>query len=169
MSLEVLEYTEKAGRAPAMRVALTWLGRRRELPLVPDVRQGAARLPLAHVFSGFETDTRRLSPREFATVISLVRPLGPVKDYISEIAVVEQGAVVAEKAIEVNGPLHHGGYHFYQHSYDAENGLYTVLLVKSDSGLTSVYAGFFLVCAGVFWQLWLKPARAYLQRAQGKC
>jgi cytochrome c biogenesis protein ResB len=83
---------------------------------------------------------------------------GPVRDYTSDVSVVEQGAEVARKAIEVNHPLHYGGYHFYQHSYDSENEAYTILSVTSDSGLSVVYGGFILLCLGSFYGCWVQPA-----------
>ncbi len=79
-----------------------------------------------------------------------------ISDYISELQIIENNKVVAEKDIEVNHPLHYGGYHFYQHSYDAEAGQYTVLAVTSDTSLALVYAGYLMLCIGVFWQLWLR-------------
>lgn len=79
-----------------------------------------------------------------------------ISDYISELEVVKNNKVVAEKNIEVNHPLHFGGYHFYQQSYDAEAGQYTFLEVVSDTGLNLVYAGYVMLCVGVFWQLWLR-------------
>jgi len=79
-----------------------------------------------------------------------------ISDYISELEVIKNNKVVAEKSIEVNHPLHFGGYHFYQHSYDAQAGRYTILMVVSDTGLNLVYAGFLMLCIGVFWQLWLR-------------
>jgi hypothetical protein len=78
-----------------------------------------------------------------------------VKDYISELEIVQDGKVVAAKAIEVNHPLHYGGYHFYQHSLDEDaRGRYTVLMVVSDSGLNLVYGGYMMLAAGVFWHFW---------------
>ena len=79
-----------------------------------------------------------------------------ISDYISELEIIEDDKVVAEKDIEVNHPLHYGGYHFYQHSYDAEAGQYTILEVTSDTGLALVYGGYLMLCIGVFWQLWLR-------------
>src|SRR4030042_3905760 len=51
---------------------------------------------------------------------------GAVGDYISEVQVVKNGSVVAEESVEVNNPLHFGGYHFYQSSFDPEARKYTV-------------------------------------------
>ena len=66
-----------------------------------------------------------------------------VRDYISDLEIVQDGQVVAAKNIEVNHPLHYGGYHFFQHSYGEDKlGVYTVLLVVSDSGLNLVYSGY---------------------------
>jgi len=86
-----------------------------------------------------------------------------VSDYVSELQIIKDGKVAAEKNIEVNHPLYFGGYHFYQHSYDAEGGQYTVLMVTSDTGLGLVYAGYLMLCAGVFWQLWVRSAFAKMK------
>jgi len=78
-----------------------------------------------------------------------------ISDYISELQIIENNKVIVEKNIEVNHPLHFGGYHFYQHSYDDQAGQYTVLAVVSDSGLNVVYIGYMMLCVGVFWHFWL--------------
>lgn len=98
-----------------------------------------------------------------AYLIMASRP-GPIKDYKSSLVVVDEGQQVAAKVIEVNDPLHYGGYHFNQQSYDIREGQYTVLGVKSDSGLWPVYTGFFLLCAGIFWLFWAQPAWSYLMK-----
>ncbi|MHC4681862.1 MAG: cytochrome c biogenesis protein ResB [Planctomycetota bacterium] len=79
-----------------------------------------------------------------------------ISDYISEIEIVENDKVVGAKDVEVNHPLYFGGYHFYQSSYDDQAGRYTVLSVHSDTGLFVVYAGYWLLCLGVIWHLWLR-------------
>lgn len=79
-----------------------------------------------------------------------------VRDYISDVQVIKDGKVVAEKNIEVNHPLHFGGYHFYQSSYDAQEHKFIVLSVVSDTGLNLVYAGYLLLGIGVFWHFWLR-------------
>ena len=87
------------------------------------------------------------------------RPINrAVRDYVSELEVTVDGKVVAQKDIEVNHPLHFGGYHFYQSSYDDKAGQYTVLSVYSDTGLYVVYAGYWMLCLGVIWHLWLRHA-----------
>ena len=79
-----------------------------------------------------------------------------ISDYVSELQIIENDKVVAEKDIEVNHPLHYGGYHFYQHSYDDQAGQYTILMVVSDTGIAVVFAGYWMLCIGVFWHLWLR-------------
>jgi hypothetical protein len=92
-----------------------------------------------------------------------------ISDYISELQVIRDGRVVARKDIEVNHPLHYGGYHFYQHSYDDQAGEYTILTVASDTGLGLVYGGYLALCVGVFWRFWLrrsaKPADRLTEKA----
>ncbi len=88
-----------------------------------------------------------------------------IRDFISEVEVVENDKVVAAKDVEVNHPLRFGGYHFYQSSYDDKAGQYTVLSVHSDTGLYVVYAGYWLLCLGAAWHFWL---RYTLTRAKSK-
>ncbi len=79
-----------------------------------------------------------------------------VSDYISKLEVVKDGQVVAEKDIEVNHPLSFGGYHFYQSDYDHVGHQYTVLSVTSDTGLRLVFIGYWALCIGIIWHLWLR-------------
>jgi len=79
-----------------------------------------------------------------------------VSDYISDLQIIKDGKVVGEKDVEVNHPLRFGGYHFYQSSYDDKAGQYTVLQVVSDTGLYVVYAGYWLLCLGAIWHMWLR-------------
>ena len=79
-----------------------------------------------------------------------------IKDYVSELEVVREGQVVAEKDIEVNHPLYFGGYHFYQADYDHEAGQYTILSVHSDTGLRLVFIGYWALCIGILWHLWFR-------------
>jgi len=79
-----------------------------------------------------------------------------IKDYKSSLTVLDGGEPVLRKIIEVNKPLHYGGYSFYQSSYDQERGHYTVLSVTSNSGLIFVFGGYLFLCVGVIWQCWLR-------------
>ncbi len=79
-----------------------------------------------------------------------------ISEFISRLEIVKDDKAVAEKDIEVNHPLAYGGYHFYQQDYDKEEGQYTILSVTSDTGLAAVYAGYWLLCIGVFQHFWLR-------------
>lgn len=83
----------------------------------------------------------------------------PIKDYISRVDVIQNGVVVKSADLEVNHPLHFGGFHFYQYSYDNKQHQYTVLQVVSDTGLSVVYAGFILLVAGTVWYFWFTRLR----------
>jgi len=89
-------------------------------------------------------------------LIYITQPQQMVRDYYSDLTVIEDGKEVATKTIEVNHPLHWQGYHFYQHSYDSQAGQYTILSVTSDSGLYMVYSGYWLLGIGIFWQFWFR-------------
>ena len=80
---------------------------------------------------------------------------GMVRDYFSDVQIIENGKAILEKTIQVNDPLYYGGYHFYQHSYDSRNGQFTVLMVASNSGLYGVYAGYWLMVSGIIWHMWI--------------
>jgi len=82
-----------------------------------------------------------------------------IRDYFSDVVIIANGKEVAGNTIEVNHPLHYGGYHFYQHSYDSQGGEYTILSVASDSGLYAVYGGYWSLCLGIFWQFWFRQIR----------
>ena len=82
---------------------------------------------------------------------------GPISDFISELEITDQdGRVLAKKDIEVNHPLQYGGYRFYQSGYDEKAARYTVLQVVSDTGVTIVFAGYWMLCIGAFWHMWLR-------------
>lgn len=94
----------------------------------------------------------------------LVGREGAVSDYKSRLTVLDRDDhALLGQVIEVNSPLHFGGYHFYQHSYDTEGERFTVLSVRSDAGLALVWLGFALLCIGVAWLFWVRPARAYFK------
>jgi len=88
----------------------------------------------------------------------------PVKNYESAVEVLG-GEEAVPQVVAVNRPLHWGGYHFYQVSYNPRGHSYTVFSVVSDSGLWAVYAGFILVVVGVFWHFWVE---AILSRMTNK-
>lgn len=79
-----------------------------------------------------------------------------IRDFISDLKVIDNGKVVAAKSIEVNKPLCYGGYCFYQSSYDHEKESFTILSVKSNSGIGLVFSGYIFLMIGVVWRLWFR-------------
>ena len=114
-----------------------------------------------YVFERFEGFSHRGEDGLQLSYVS--QGLRVIRDYLSEVMVIENGKEVASKVIEVNHPLHYGGYHFYQHSYDSEAGKYTILSVTSDSGLYVVYGGYWLLCLGVLWQFWFRHVIGHIK------
>jgi hypothetical protein len=157
---------------PAMHVRVTRAGREMTRWLLPGRDEPYASIDLAPLFPDGEAprpdEDRREQPEDgqggsappeppeerLTPGLYLVRPDLPVRDYYSDLAVLDGGETAAEKTIEVNDPLHYGGYHFYQSDYDHEAGRYTVLQVVSDSGLWLVWVGMVLLVAGAFWRFW---------------
>ncbi len=134
----------------------TWL-------IVPKNRD-YARLPLVDLLGLEKKDDHGEHAHQRQLNLYLHKMTGQISDYKSELLVQEEGQVVDRKTIEVNDPLHYGGYHFYQSSYDDKKEQYTVLSVSSDSGLALVYIGFALTVGGMFWLFWFKPIWVYLSK-----
>lgn len=73
-----------------------------------------------------------------------------IKEFRSRVAVIEDDNRIAlTKEIRVNHPLQYKGYAFYQSGYNPKDPDWTGLEVSRDPGLGLVYAGFFLLNAGV--------------------
>ncbi len=128
-----------------------------------DLRQAAA-LPIGPAL-GLTKNGPRGQQQDGDAFLLLLPQDGAVRDYKSRLQVLGvNGVHLAKKVIEVNDPLHFGGYHFYQHSYDTRQGRFTVLGVRSDSGLNVVYVGFALMCFGVAWLFWFRPLWAAIRK-----
>jgi hypothetical protein len=145
---------------PAMEVLLSYKDRQLQEWLVARGPERPVDLSLAPLL-----DSQTPEGKDHGSAyLRMAKRRGPIRDYKSRLVALEEGQQVATKDIEVNDPLHYGGYHFYQYDYDHERGQFTILSVRSDSGLWPVWAGFFLLCAGMFWLFWLQPAGTYLVR-----
>ena len=104
-------------------------------------------------------DSARAWHEAGSPVLYFQSPPVAVKDYKSALVIVQDGKEVARKTIEVNSPLHYGGYHFYQYDYDRVSGSYTVLAAVSDSGLYVTYAGFATLGGGAVLTMILPSVR----------
>ncbi|MCX5675559.1 MAG: cytochrome c biogenesis protein ResB, partial [Planctomycetota bacterium] len=138
---------DPASDVPAMEVELAYGDRTSTEWLLPDPGAELARLSLAPLVRG-RTPGHGDMDDAMAPELFLLRPVGDVSAYKSDIEVHQDDRKVASQVIEVNEPLHWGGYHFYQHSYDSRNESYTILSVVSDSGLAAVYLGMALLALG---------------------
>jgi len=133
---------------PEMSVRLVREGRIVEQVLQPQPGRPELRLSLAPLYDGEQAWAAAGNPW-----LRLLPPRPVIKDFKSALVVRDGDRELARKTIEVNDPLHFGGYHFYQFSYDPEGGRYTVLSVVSDQGLSLVYAGFVLLIGGLVWHV----------------
>jgi hypothetical protein len=150
--------------SPAMEVWLRGEGQEKRAWLIPGGPGEDAQISLAPWLGSAEgpgAGQKQVEREAAGPELLLVAPMGEVKSYQSDLAVLDKGRLVQRQMVEVNHPLHYAGYHLYQHSFDKMEGAYTVLSVASDSGLWAVYAGFILLVVGVFWQFW---AEAVLPR-----
>jgi hypothetical protein len=80
-----------------------------------------------------------------------------IKSWKSTLQVVEGGKVVREQTIEVNAPLAHRGYTFYQSGYNPRDPAWTSLMVVRDPGVLLVYTGFLLMIAGLVVVFYVYP------------
>jgi hypothetical protein len=151
---------DPASDVPAMEVELAYGDRTSTEWLLPEPGADLARLSLAPLLRGRTPDHGDMDDA-VAPELFLLRPVGDVSAYKSDIEVHQDDRKVASQVIEVNEPLHWGGYHFYQHSYDSRNESYTILSVASDSGLAAVYLGMALLALGAFGRFWAGPCRAF--------
>jgi len=90
--------------------------------------------------------------------VILCRPAQKVRDYKADLVIMKDGREVRRKTVEVNDPLHYGGYYFFLSQMSSADGATSVmLLVRSDAGLWCVFAGSMLLLAGLVLQLWVRP------------
>ncbi len=145
---------EEAPILPAATVRLTRGDRTQETVFQSSAGMAYDRLPLAGLY-----DSARAWHEAGSPVLYFEAPAPMIKDYKSKLVVTRNGEQIARKTIEVNSPLHHGGYHFYQYDYDQAGGNYTVLAVVSDSGLWAIYAGFIILAVGLVVHLIIPSAK----------
>jgi len=155
---------DPSSAVPAMEVLVECDGRSLRHWFLPAEADPYVSVDLAPLVSG-KTEP---AGDDAQTALFLAKPTGPIRDYFSELSVIEDGKQVAAKVIQVNDPLHWGGYHFYQADYDKQAGRYTVLSVTSDSGWWwgslpgLVPVGFALLVAATFWRFWGEAVVRYV-------
>ena len=168
IDLLVTDYTlmqyGSAPDAPVLPEAKLVLSRgthRTEEVFAPQPGMPVAQLPLAGLYDSAKDWHDAGMP-----YLRFRPPMRVIKDFKSALVVHQDGQDIARKTIEVNDPLHVGGYHFYQHDYDHTQGRYTVLAVASDSGLSLVYVGFILLAGGLALHVLLPKRKARPRSAE---
>jgi len=81
----------------------------------------------------------------------------PIKEYVSQIKILDQGKEVFRKSLRVNHPAKYKGYRLYQASYDQENGKWTGIQVTRDPGMPLVFVGFVGMMIGLILMFYVNP------------
>lgn len=115
------------------------------------------RMELAEVFPSTEAWRKAGSPTLFVT-----RPPPAVRDYLTELTVLDDNQEKVHRTIEVNRPLRYGNYHLYQQDPIGQD--FAVVKAVRDPGWPIVLAGLLLGAAGLVLQLLVLPAAAWLLR-----
>ncbi len=158
---------DPSSHLPAMEILIKHKEKSHRAWLIVPKHQSYARLSLVDLLGLEQKDDHGEHAHQKHLSLYLNKVTGQISDYKSDLVVQDEGHTVHEKTIEVNDPLHYGGYHFYQNSYGQskkDGRWYTGLSVTSDSGLILVYIGFALMVGGMFWLFWVKPTWGYLRK-----
>ncbi|MDD4888445.1 MAG: cytochrome c biogenesis protein ResB [Phycisphaerae bacterium] len=172
-----------AGKAPEIRYAFPEAGEpdgaglsMRYVPAQPDESspQPAVRvavhlqerswmfwiLPPARADDSVCRDTWPAWPEDapFQFVLSRSDDFGNIKSYNADVSVLVAGQEVERQVVEVNRPLHYGGYHFYQVDWDRRRDDVTIFEVRADTGVGWVFAGYAVGMFGLLWKFWIAPA-----------
>jgi hypothetical protein len=89
--------------------------------------------------------------------VVLARKEDSDRDYLSTVSVIENGRVIRSQRVEVNHPLSHGGFAFYQSDFHPDDLTFSGFQVVRDPGLPAVYAGFVLCTCGIVLAFYLAP------------
>lgn len=82
---------------------------------------------------------------------------GKIKQFRSELVMLEKSRVLAEGNTEVNRPFKFNGYTFYQSGYDPDNPRFSSIQVSKDPSVPIVYAGFGILSLGLIWSFVRRP------------
>ncbi len=89
-----------------------------------------------------------------------------ISDYIATLTIIENGQEIATRTIEVNRPLRHKGFRFYQASFndritDDQGRWTTVLTVRKDRGAPIVWVGILMVSIGLVVGMYFSPVQLF--------
>jgi hypothetical protein len=94
-----------------------------------------------------------LSP---ARALAFERRSEEKRAYVSWVTA-RQGSAEVKRIIKVNEPMSHAGWTLYQANYDPKDPSYSGLDAVRDPGVSWVFTGFALICAGVLWMFYVEP------------
>jgi len=81
----------------------------------------------------------------------------PPRDWRSHLSFLEEGDVQASGVVEVNQPMNHAGYRFFQSDADARRPDYSGLQVVRDPAWPLVKTGLWLLLLGIGWCFYIQP------------
>jgi len=81
----------------------------------------------------------------------------PIKEYVSQIKILDNGKEVLRKSLKVNHPAKYKGYWLYQASYDQKEEKWTGIQVTKDPGLPFVLVGFVGMMIGLILMFYVNP------------
>ncbi|MBZ0265065.1 cytochrome c biogenesis protein ResB [bacterium] len=89
-----------------------------------------------------------------------------ISDYIATVTVLENGQDVKTEVVEVNHPLRHRGFRFYQSSFndritDNQGRWMTVMQVRRDTGSPLVWVGILVFSVGLIMGMYFTPKRVF--------
>jgi cytochrome c biogenesis protein ResB len=89
-----------------------------------------------------------------------------ISDYIATLTIIENGQEIATRTIEVNRPLRHKGFRFYQAAFDdrqtdAQGRWTTVITVRKDRGAPIVWIGILMVSLGLVVGMYFSPVQLF--------
>ena len=79
---------------------------------------------------------------------------GRIRQYESDIEIVEDGQTKLSQTIYVNSPLKYKGYRLYQSGFDPKNLNFSGIQIAKDPGVPVIYAGFSFLVIGLAWSFW---------------
>ncbi len=90
-----------------------------------------------------------------------------ISDYVATLTIIENGQDVSTHRVEVNYPMRHNGYRFYQSSFNDErkdgDGKWTTILeVRKDSGSPFIWSAIVLVSFGLILGMWFVPRQIFV-------
>lgn len=81
------------------------------------------------------------------------------KTWKSKLTIIEDGEEVNSKTVEVNDPLIHNGFRFYQTNFDPERPNYSGIGLSYEPGVKIMYSGFFILVIGIYIMFYVQDTK----------